>query len=636
MVKMITTQLLSFFLLLLPSIHAAPFSGTLQTRDDGNVSAEYTWLHFEGCNSKQKKAIQSAHEDAVTMAKLVKEIDFANDPGAMDYFGPSALNRDYQSNIQSVFEHISTFELNGFWPGYRMNARCGSNNDQKYQNKCRQGGLVAYQWNTKTDAKNPNTAPIYDKDDAVSNMHFCDQFFYYNKLNDVINAQKDDDDFKRRYDVTRYKNQAYIILHEMMHATVMTYKQNMNRRITDMSMHIYEYTQKPDSRDWKRRLVKVDVYQPQYCKVLARTVREFVAKDGITMNADNYAQYALSKYVQSKLDGNQYPWLPLADRQAEDWFKRSNAMLVYNSDGGFGVNAGALSIDIVTTSDDDGDDDAYTAHDVDDDALITLEQSDSDIITPESDYSDDFNSQVSQWSSYVNTPDPECAKSGTDALEGRVAFTVAEADAKIKTFCGATELYDSVFTPSINQGTGQTPDGKGKSLGASGSYDINDGKDKLWIGAFFAGGSCTGKITWPPTGNGLRDTDLCIDRLRTIVNGCDTSTTEEKYGGSLQEVCLVYQVMAVGADQPDPTGTVPSGDLGGVQCEDTDTSIIGDSFKDTCTCWYADLPHQKEIFGLPKEGGCEDIDFMPAWTYAEDPDYRPESIQPAVTVIARV
>lgn len=93
--------------------------------------------------------------------------------------------------------------------------------------------------------------------------------------------------------ITNLRLLAYIILHEMMHASVMTYKQNNNRRISDLSMHIYEYTQKPDSRDWKRKLVKIDVYQPYYCKILARTSRERIAEQGITMNADNYAQYAL-------------------------------------------------------------------------------------------------------------------------------------------------------------------------------------------------------------------------------------------------------------------------------------------------------------------------------------------------------
>ncbi|KAL4931665.1 uncharacterized protein BDV17DRAFT_288726 [Aspergillus undulatus] len=631
MVKMFVNHLpLLFASSLLPflSTHAAPleFDSTIEARDDGNVSAQWTWLHFEDCDSDQQQAIKDAHEDAVTMALHVDNIDFANDPGAMDFFGPSALNKDWQGNIQSVFDHIGTFRLSDVWPGYRMNARCGLDNDRKYQNRCGRQGVIAYQWNTKTDAEDPNNAPAYNKDDSLSNMHFCDQFFYYKKLDDAINDQKNNDNFKWRYDLTKYKNQAYIILHEMMHAAVMTYKQNNNRRIPDLSMHIYEYVQKPDSRDWKKKLVKVDVYQPYYCKVLARTAIEKIAEEGITMNADNYAQYALSKYVQSKLDGNQYPWLPLADKQAEDWFRRTNALLVYDSDGNFGVNTGALPNDVAT--DDEADTD-YTANDLGDDEVVTLDNDpDTDTLAPDSDYPDDFNSQIRQWSGYIDTPAPECAGSSGD----RKSFTAADGENAIKSFCGNTGLYDMVFTPPINQGTGQTPDGKGKALGASGSYDVNGGSDKLWIGAYFAGGACTGTVTWPPTGAGLRDTDLCMDRFRTVLNGCDTDTTDSKYGGSLQDV---YQLQAVGADSDDPTGTIPSGDHGGVECKDTDTSILGDSYKDTCTCWYKDLPDQTDIFGLPKEGGCSDIDFMPAWSYLEDPDYRPEHIEPVATVTAR-
>ncbi|KAF4985137.1 hypothetical protein FDECE_16788 [Fusarium decemcellulare] len=586
--------------------YAAPLEpdGAIEVRDDDDVSAQWTWLHFEGCDSKQQQAIKDAHEDAVTMALHVENIDFANDPGAMDFFGPSALNKDWQKNIQSVFDHIGTFRLSDVWPGYRMNARCGSANDKKYQNRCNRQGVIAYQWNTKTDAADPNNAPRYDKDDALSNMHFCDQFFYYKKLDDAIKDQKDNDDFKWRYDLTKYKNQAYIILHEMMHASVMTYKQNNNRRIPDLIMHVYEYVQKPDSRDWKRKLVKVDVYQPYYCKVLARTAREKIAEEGITMNADNYAQYALSKYVQSKLDGNQYPWLPIADKQAEDWFQRSFALLVYGDNGTFGVNTAALPSDVATENDDDKD---YTANDLGDDEVVELANDpDTDTLVPDSDYSEDFRNDLRQWAGYVRTPAPKCAGSADD----RIAFPASDAEAAIKDFCSADGFYGNVFVPPINIGTGATTDGKGKALGVSGNYETNGGKDKIWLGAYFAGGACIG----------------------TVLNGCDTDTTTSKYGGRLKEVCLVYQIQAVGKDDEDPTGTVPSGDHGGIECKDTDTSILGDSYKDTCTCWYKDLADQTDIFGLPKEGKCSDIDFRPAWSYLEDPDYRPEHIEPVATV----
>ncbi|KAL4811263.1 hypothetical protein BDV18DRAFT_7414 [Aspergillus unguis] len=532
--------LFASLLLSLPSTLAAPVldgEGTIEARDDGgDVDAQWTWLHFEGCDSAQKKAIKQAHEDAVTMAEHVKEIDFGNDPGAMDFFGPAALNKDWQSNIQSVFEHISTFRLSDVWPGYRMNARCGAANDKKYQNRCSRPGLAAYQWNTKTDASNPNNAPFYNKADAVSNMHFCDIFFQYKKLDDAVDASKDVDNFMWRYDLSKYKNQAYIILHEFMHATVMTYEQNADRRIFDLQMQYYEFIPNDEDRGWKRKKVKVDVYQPYYCKILARTARKYIAQDGITMNADNYAQYALSKYVQSKLEGNQYPWLPLADRQAEDWYKRDGSLLVYNSDGTFGFNSGSITDDVSISADG-----TYEAHDLGDDEIIELpDQADTDTITPESDYPDDFNSQVQQWSTYVNRPSPTCAKSGDDAPSGRSSFTVADADARIKALCGNTGLYDTVFVHPIDVGTGQTKDGRGKALGVIDSSDINDGQDKLWLSASFAG-SCVGMTPWPPTGDGLRDTDLCMDRFRAVVNSCDTSTTSEKYGGSLKDGCIVRQ-----------------------------------------------------------------------------------------------
>ncbi|KAF3385480.1 hypothetical protein F1880_001727 [Penicillium rolfsii] len=582
-----------------------------------------------GCDSNQQNAIKQAHEDAVTMAELVKTIDFGNDPGALDYLGPSALNKDWQGNIQSVFEHISTFRLSGIWPGYKMNARCGAANDAKYQNRCSRPGVIAYQWNTKKDAKDPNTAPKYNQADAVSNMHFCDQFFNFPKLDEAVDNTKNNDNFKRRYDVTNYKNQAYIVLHEFMHATVMTFKQNNNRRIVDMTIFVYEYVPHKGDKGYDRKVVKWDVYQPLACKVLARTSRQYIVQDGITMNGILTPRKA--KYVQSKLDGNQYPWLPLADREAIEWHPKLSALLLPTSNGTFGINVDELSADGFTTNDDG----SYVAHDLDDSEIITLpNQVDTDTLVPESDYPSKYNSQLQEFSTYVNTPDPTCAKSGSSSPSGRSAFSASEADAKIQEFCNDKNLYNHVFAPPIDQGCGKTKNGKGKALGGSGNYKINGGKDNLWIGAYFASGSCVGMDTWPPTGEGLRDTDLCLDRLRAIISGCDTSTTDQKYGGSLQEVCMVYQIMAVGSGEPDPTGVVSPGDHGKVTCKDTDTSILGDSYKNTCTCWFEKLPGQTDIFGMPESGGCGSIDYLPAWTYQEDPTYKPADIKPVATITA--
>jgi hypothetical protein len=55
--------------------------------------------------------------------------------------------------------------------------------------------------------EDPKTAPSYKKADAVSNMHFCDLFFYHKSLDDAIDAAKGIEDFKWRHDLRKYTNQ---------------------------------------------------------------------------------------------------------------------------------------------------------------------------------------------------------------------------------------------------------------------------------------------------------------------------------------------------------------------------------------------------------------------------------------------
>lgn len=215
--------------------------------------------------------------------------------------------------------------------------------------------------------------------------------------------------------------------------------------------------------------------------------------------------------MQAKLGGNQYPWLPLADKQAKDWFKKSNALLVYNSNGTFGVNTDALPSDVTTQGDADTD---YTANDLGKDEVVELANDpDTDTLMPDSDYPEDFRNQLQQWARYIDTPTPKCVESA----DGHISFSASDAETAIKNFCSNDALYGNVFIPPINIGTGQTADGKAKVLGLSGSYDINGGNDKIWLGAYFAGGSCGGFTTWPPSGAGLRDTDLCMDRFRAAL-----------------------------------------------------------------------------------------------------------------------
>ena len=135
----------------------------------------------------------------------------------------------------------------------------------------------------------------------------------------------------------------YILLHEFMHAGVMTYKQNGNRRIIDMAMEFYKYKLIDGGPTYKRSRATADVYGALNCKIFARSTslvdeshQSVRTSDKVTINADNFALYALSKYVQSQLDNN-YPWLPLANADAVLAKPRSRA-LVFLDGPDVGVN----------------------------------------------------------------------------------------------------------------------------------------------------------------------------------------------------------------------------------------------------------------------------------------------------------
>jgi hypothetical protein len=103
---------------------------------------------------------------------------------------------------------------------------------------------------------------------------------------------------------------------------------------------------------------------------------------------------------------------------------------------------------------------------------------------------------------------------------------------------------------------------------------------------------------------------------------------------------MVYKIEATSRDGEDPTRVAsPSG--GGIACEDYDQPVLGDESIKICECWYKDRPEQKSLFNLPVllgvgdfevPGGCGLIDFLPAWSYTEDPSYRPKEMLPQTTV----
>ncbi|GAW21130.1 hypothetical protein ANO14919_106470 [Xylariales sp. No.14919] len=201
--------------------------------------------------------------------------------------------------------------------------------------KAKGPGLKAYTWNTKNS--DGTGGKRYEDKSASMNMYMCNSFFAYESLADRIKEWKDNSDYTHKYNMQYYTSRAYAILHEMMHANRVAYEANGNRHIVDMNMRVYEYVEDPDSRNYTRKLVSLDAYGAQGTKILARTNKANIATD-ITLNADNYAQYVLSKYVQGQIGG--YPWLPIVNGEAEGVEPRIGQLVITNgSDWGlFGTN----------------------------------------------------------------------------------------------------------------------------------------------------------------------------------------------------------------------------------------------------------------------------------------------------------
>ncbi|KAI1769817.1 hypothetical protein F4818DRAFT_450792 [Hypoxylon cercidicola] len=410
-----------------------------------DVDIQSVNLVFSG-DCQRQSDIESAWDDAIKLVTTLPKIDF-NDVAAVDFFGPPALNKDYQSKIQAVFDNAKTFgqgwKITPTPLKVRVNVGCGANVDREMDSRCKAKGpgLKAYTWNTEnsdgTGQKN------YNNKGATMNMYMCNSFFAYKSLADRINEYKDDSDYTHKYNMLYYTNRAYIILHEMMHANRIAYEANGNRHIVDMNMRIYEYVRNPDDRGYRRRLVSVDAYGSQNTKILARTSRKNIATD-ITLNADNFAQYVLSKYVQGEI--GEYPWLPIANGEAigEVHPKIGQLILTNGSDWGlFGTN-------YENTLTDGGDD--WNFKFSEDSTVDASGLSDEDTLAPLTDlewtdddqYPSDYIQQMKEWASKAPdlptrsgappkpTNDLHC--NGLGSKKYMSADTLA---GNIKTFCQA-------------------------------------------------------------------------------------------------------------------------------------------------------------------------------------------------------
>ncbi|KAI0836758.1 hypothetical protein F5Y06DRAFT_305193 [Hypoxylon sp. FL0890] len=184
-----------------------------QARQDAGIQSVN--LMFSG-DCKRQSDIIAAWDDAIKLVTSLPKIDF-NDVAAIDFFGPPALNKDYQSKIQAVFDSAKTFGQGwkvtpAPWK-VRINVGCGANVDRELDSRCKAKGpgLKAYTWNTKNSDGTGNKR--YEDKSATMNMYMCNSFFAYKSLADRIDEYKDDSDYKHKYNMQYYYNRAYVILH---------------------------------------------------------------------------------------------------------------------------------------------------------------------------------------------------------------------------------------------------------------------------------------------------------------------------------------------------------------------------------------------------------------------------------------
>lgn len=164
-------------------------------------------------------------------------------------------------------------------------------------------------------------------------------------------------------------------------------------------------------------------------------------------------------------------------------------------------------------------------------------------------------------------PVPQCA--GAPSGPPQVAFPQPDADADIIKFCSNRAYWDLDIVPLVSWGTGRTSDGRAKVNIVSDSYPINSGADNLWLSLSSNEDSCIGSFQFTYGANDDERLARCVDRFRIILNGCNTDTITDKFGGQLNDVCALYRITARTSDQSNPLIIKSETDPGTFTCAPT-------------------------------------------------------------------
>ncbi|KAL8842264.1 MAG: hypothetical protein Q9170_000590 [Blastenia crenularia] len=545
---------------------------------------------YDGCdaaNKAWKGNINEAYEDANSLVNVdgVKNNIKWDDAAALEFFGPDALNKGQQKQMQAVL----------------ANAKICSKGDDK--DPCKDTDYDSIDAGNDASmvvlayANNPKQS-----EDKYSEINFCTPFFDQRGLSNAIGYGSAPSNILVKNDIRRYDNRGATMLHEMLHLDLAanSVNNNPNPQVRDLKI---KYSQRLDTGKKRTKIEKA--YGGELTKILARYVPfsgGFKKTGYFTQrNDDSYVFFALSKYVQGKI--NSYPFIPQIINKMIDGpptlpDNNRPTIIEYTPDNdGLGIT----SFDVQSCS-------AQIAVDsLADVEIIGLQNDDA--------YPASYQTQRQEWLRQITgpqIPNPLCIDE--PAADAKSVDQAEGTDAIVK-FCSEKQYWDTQIVSPVSM-----TDGQGKAIAVSDSFSVNGGADKIYLQLGYAEtGHCQGNFAFTIGNNDDEKLAYCTDRFDKILNGCDTSSTSKKYGGSLEEICAVYKITTVSKDDPDPHTLVGTGDLGAFQCEATNTTAIGGASSDlanSCTCWYEKLKDETAFFDKPSNGGqCTDIHTSPPTLY---------------------
>jgi hypothetical protein len=255
---------------------------------------------YNGCNDQQQQQINDAWDDATELASWLQYDFQLNEDATMEFFGAPIHALEYEDKIRATLQSVATFPRGGFslfnWDVYvrcddwKDNCNMRRSTDPRKQ-------TAAYIHNMlKNDPEGQEAKTPDELRGSTPVFTFCAPFFLLGRLPDKINDWKNSswaDDlnmYSRSTGAltlsksTLADSPGTTMFHEWMHASVMTYKTNGDRRILDLTLDIGEKI------EW--------CYGPDLTKLLARFQGSRFGdhKDSptelTTLNADNWAMYA--------------------------------------------------------------------------------------------------------------------------------------------------------------------------------------------------------------------------------------------------------------------------------------------------------------------------------------------------------